>query len=128
MYILQLLEIVTEHLRSKVGVRRILISCVTRTDPIVLTIGTISATFPYYEGVDSFHKELIARTSHKHPNFADDNGIVLDVLVACLTTTRHMSDMKPFHRQRGGRVDLAVSEWRNMSNSKWDSIVSEAES
>ena len=68
----------------------------TRADPIVPTIGTISSSFLYSEGVDSFHEELIAKASHKHPNFSDDNEMVLDVLVACLKTTRHMSDIKPF--------------------------------
>ena len=81
MYILQLLEIVTEHLRSKLGVRKITLSYVTRSDPIMPTIGTISATFPYSEGLYSFHEELIDRASHEQPNFADDNGMVLDVLV-----------------------------------------------
>ena len=75
--ILQLLELVNEHLRSKLGVRKILLSYTTRADTIVPTIGTIYATFLYAEGVDSFHEELIARDSHKHPNFADDNGMVL---------------------------------------------------
>ena len=55
--ILHLLELVTEHLRSKLGVRKIPLSYVNRVDPIVPNIGTISATFPYSEGVGSFHKE-----------------------------------------------------------------------
>ena len=84
MSILQLLELVTDHLRSKLGVRKIPLSYVTMADPFVPTIVTISATFPYSEGVDSLHEELIARASDKHPNFADDHGMVLDVLVACL--------------------------------------------
>ena len=108
MSILQLLELVTEHLRSKLGVRKILLSYMTRADTIVPTIGTIYATFLYSEGVDSFHEELIAMATHKHPNLADDNGMVLDVLVACLKSTRHMSDLKPFQRQRDGRGSLAA--------------------
>ena len=79
-------------------------------------------------GEDSFHEELITRASHNHPNFADDNGIILDVLVACLKTTRHMSDLKPFQKRRDDRGALAALELHNMGNSKWDSIVSEAES
>ena len=82
--IIQLLELVPEHLRRKVGVRKIPLSYMTRADPIVPTIGTISATLPYYEGVYSFHEKLIARASHKHPNSAEDNGMILDVLFACL--------------------------------------------
>ena len=39
--IIQLLEIVTEHLRSNLEVRKIPLSYVTRADPIVPTIGTI---------------------------------------------------------------------------------------
>ena len=54
--IIQLLELVTEHLRSKLGVRKIPLSYVTRDDTIVTTICTISATFPYSEGVDYFHE------------------------------------------------------------------------
>ena len=44
--IIQLLELVTEHLISNLGVRKIPLSYVTRVDPTVPTIGTISATFP----------------------------------------------------------------------------------
>ena len=44
--IIQLLELVTEHLGRKLGVRKIPLSYVTRDDPTVPTIGTISATFP----------------------------------------------------------------------------------
>ena len=66
----------------------------TRSDPTVPTIGTISAIFPYSEGVDFFHEELITRDSPNHPNFADNNGIVLDVLVACLKTMKPMSDLE----------------------------------
>ena len=124
--ILQLLELVTEHIRSKLGVHTISLSYVTRADPIVPTISTISSTFPYYEGVYSFYYELIAKASHKHPTFVDDNGMVLDVLVACLKTTRHMSDMKPFQRRRDVREALAALELHNMGNPKWDSIVLEA--
>ena len=54
--IIQLLELVTEHLRSKLGVRKIPLSYVTRDEPIVPNIGKISATFSYYEGVDYFNE------------------------------------------------------------------------
>ena len=54
--------------------------------------------------------------------------MVLDVLVSCLKTTRHMSDLKPFQKIRYGRGALAALELHNMGNSKWDSIVSESES
>ena len=39
-----------------------------------------------------------------------------------------MSDLKPFQRQKDGRGALAALKWHNMGNSKWDSILSEAES
>ena len=54
--------------------------------------------------------------------------MVLDVLVACLKNTRRMSDLEPFQKRRDGRRALAALELHNMGNSKWDSIVSEAES
>ena len=98
----------------------------TRDDPIVPIIGKISATFPYSEGVYSFREELITRASHNHPKFADNNWMVLDVLVVRLKTTRHMSELKPFHKRRDDRGALAALELHNMCNSKWYSIVSEA--
>ena len=128
MSIIQLLELITKHLRSKLGVRKIPLPYVTRADPILPNSGTIYATLLYSEGVDSFHEELIARAYHKHPNFTDDNGVVLDVLVAFLKTTRHMSDLKKNQKRRDGRGGLAALELHNMGNSKWDSIVSGAES
>ena len=54
--------------------------------------------------------------------------MVLDVLVACLKTTRHMSDLEPFQNRLDARGSLVALELHNMGNSKWDSIVSEAES
>ena len=39
-----------------------------------------------------------------------------------------MSDLKPFHKRRDLRGALAALEMHNMGNSKWDSIVLEAES
>ena len=52
----------------------------------------------------------------------------LDVLVACLKTTRHMSDLKPFQKRMDVKGDLVALELHNTGNSKWDSIVSESES
>ena len=68
--------------------------------------------------IESFHEELITRASHNHPNFVDDNGMVLDVLVSCLKTTRHMSDLKPFQKRRDVRGALAALELHNTGNSK----------
>ena len=116
--IIQLLELVTEHLRSKLGVRKIPLSYFTRVDTTVSTIGTISATFLYSEGVEYFHEKLITRASHNHPNFADDNGMVLDVLVSYLNTKRHMSYLNPFQKRRDGRGALVALELHNMGNSK----------
>ena len=39
-----------------------------------------------------------------------------------------MSDLKTFQKRRYGRIALAELELHNMGDSKWESIVSEAES
>ena len=91
------------------------------------TIGAISVTFSHSEGVYSFHGELITRAFHKQPNFADDNGMVLDVLVVCLKNTIHISDLKPFQKRRYVREALSKLVLHNMVNSYWGSILSEAE-
>ena len=91
---------------------------VIRANPTIPAIGVIAANSPYSDVVEYIHEELIARASYDHPNFADDNDVVLGVLVRCLKTTRHMLDLKPFQRRRDDRGALAVLELHIMGNSK----------
>ena len=124
---IKFLELVREHLRSKLGIRKIPLSYVIRKDVAVPPIGVIKEDFPYSDNVTSFHDDLIKRALHDHPNYADDNATVLDILVACFKGTMHMSDLKPFQRTRDGRGALLALELHNMGTSKYDTIVSKAE-
>ena len=61
-----------------------------RKDIVVPPIGVIKADFPYSANVTSFHDDFIKRALRDHPNYADDNDTVLDILVACFKGTIHM--------------------------------------
>ena len=124
---IKFLELVREHLRSKLGIRKIPLSYVVRKSVTVPIIRGIKQHFPYSENVNSFHDDLIIRASHDHPNYSDDNAMVLDVLVACFKGSVHMSDLKPFQKTRDGRGALLALELHNMGNSKYDTLVQKAE-
>ena len=93
---------------------------------VVPQIGVIKADFPYSANLTSFHDDLIERALHDHPNYADDNATVLDILVAFFKVTIHMSDLKLFQRTRNGRGALLTLELHNMVISKYDTIVTRA--
>ena len=84
---MQLLELVGEHLRKRLGVRKIPLSYVIRDLVPVARIGMINADAPYSDEFKTFHEELIAQASHNHPNYPEDNATILDTLVGCFKTT-----------------------------------------
>ena len=125
--IMKLLELIREHLRGILGIRQIPLAYVTRAMVTPDPIGVIRADRPFSENHGSFHEELIARASHAHPNYVDDNAAVLDILVGCLGETEYLTSLKPFQRARDGRGALLALETQNLGDSKWDMLIKRAE-
>jgi len=125
--IMKLLELIREHLRGILGIRQIPLAYVTRSTVNPEPIENIRADKPFSENHGSFHEELIARASHDHPNYVDDNATVLDILVGCLGETEYLTSLKPFQRARDGRGALLALETQNLGDSKWDMIIKRAE-
>ena len=130
--ITKMIELISQQLRKVLGVRKIPLFYVIRKDavPPPITNAPFHAapsTLPYGAQFGSFHDELIARASHNHPSFAEDNALVLNVLMQSLQTTSHMGTLKSFERTRDGRGAFKALEAFNNGKSKWDSIVANAE-
>ena len=98
--IMKLLELTRDYLRGRLGIRQIPLSYVVRGNvtPILIVDDPIHATKPHSSNYVGFHDELIARASHDHVNFVEDNASVLDILVGALKATPHMTSLKPFLR------------------------------
>lgn len=125
--IMKLLELIREHLRGILGIRQIPLAYVTRRIVHPLSIADIRVDKPFSEDYGSFHEELVARASHDHPNFVDDNAAVLDILVGCLSETEFLTSLKPFQKARDGRGALLALESQNLGDSKWDMLIKAAE-
>ena len=111
---MQIIELVREHLRSKLGVRKIPLSYVIREDHTFLALGMIRSGNPFSIDIHFFHEDLIERISHDPQNYVDDNAMVLDILAGCLKSTQHMSDIKSFQRTKDGRRAPFALELNNM--------------
>ena len=125
--IMKLLELIREHLRGILGIRQIPLAYVTRSAVTPMPIADIRTDKPFSKDHGSFHEELVARASHDHPNYVDDNAAVLDILVGCLSETEFLTSLKPFQRARDGRGALLALESQNLGDSKWDMIIKRAE-
>ena len=116
--IMQLLELIKDHLHNRLGVRKTPLPYVIRDSLAAPAINKINVDAPYSEDIDSFHKELIERVSHNHLHYAHDNATILDILVECLKSTRHFSDLKTFQRRRYRKRSLEALVLHNRGNSK----------
>jgi len=72
------------HVRAIIGVRDIPLLYVIRDLEIVPPATPLAIDQPYYVEHGTVEEELIARTSHSHPLFRNDNGEVFDLLETSL--------------------------------------------
>jgi hypothetical protein len=97
-------ESFADFLNRVIGMRTIPLSYVTRQDGDVPNAAPALATNqPYGEVFGSVEAELIARASHGHAMFRDDNAKVYYYLEEATRTTVHAASIKPFQRAKDGR-------------------------
>jgi hypothetical protein len=131
--IMKMIELLHGQFRKLLGVRMIPLAYVVRPSAAVEPIASAplrpvaSSTLPYSERFTGFHDEQILRASHTHPQFGEDNAVVLDIILNCLQTSGYMSSIKPFIRLRDGRGALLALEGQNLGRHKWDTVIQKAE-
>ena len=74
---------------------------------------------PYSEETGSLRGELIARASHNHVNFDEDNGLVFDALELATRGTKLTASIQPFRRRRDGRGAHAAIIGHYLGEDKW---------
>ena len=74
---------------------------------------------PYSEVNGSITKELIARASHTHELYDDDNEMVYNFIEEALRTTTYSATLSPFKRAKNGRGAWEAIIAQYVGKDKW---------
>ena len=97
-------EAFVDYCNRKIGSMTIPLSYVIRENvPVPGPVPALAADLPHSRDHGSVEADLIARASHAHPLFRDDNAEVYFDLEKALRSTSYLASIKPFQRGRNGR-------------------------
>jgi len=71
--------------------------------------------------------ELVARASHGHAAFSDDNEEVYFMIEEATRSTQYAASIRPFARAKNGRGALAAIEAQFAGLEKWQAVITENE-
>jgi predicted RNA-binding protein YlxR (DUF448 family) len=71
----------------------------------------------------SVEGELIARASHDHPLFRDDNSQVYYTIEEATRTTSYAASIKPYQRAKNGRGAWLALKAQYAGNDKWQAEI-----
>ena len=117
-------EAFQDHLHHVIGVRMMPSAYVTRKDEDVPAVAPpLQAGQPHSEVHGSIEGEMIARASHTHAMFRDDNAAVYYALEEVTRSTSYAASMKPFQRTKNGRGALQALTNQYAGNDKWEAEI-----
>ena len=117
-------EAFQDHLHSVIGVRMTPLAYVTRQDEDVPVVAPPLMTGqPHSEVHGSIEGEMIARASHTHTMFRDDNAAVYYALEEATRSTSYAASIKPFQRTKNGRGALQALTNQYAGNDKWEAEI-----
>jgi hypothetical protein len=117
-------EAFRDYLHRVIGVRTIPLAYVIRPDAPVPPIGTQQAPgAPHSTENEAIETELIARASHGHPLFRDDNSAVYYKLEEATRATAYAASIKPYQRTKNGRDAWLALSNQYAGNDKWEAEI-----
>ena len=94
-----------DHLQCCVGVRNIPLAYVVRPNVAVTMPITAQITSqPYTEEHGSIEDDMVARASHNHGLFKDDNASVYYKLEEATRSTTYAASIQPFQKRKNRRA------------------------
>jgi hypothetical protein len=103
-------EAMLDYTHRVIGARDIPLAYVIRPEADVPPIGAQAAGTPHSADHGSIEMDLIARASHGHPLFREDNSTMYYKLEEATRSTSYAASIKPFQRTKNGRAAwLALS-------------------
>ena len=117
-------EAFADFLHRTIGVCTIPLAYVTRESPQIAAIAPLLATDrPHSTENVSVEGEMIARASHDHPLYRDDNSKVYFYLEEATRTLSYAASIKPFQRANDGRGAWVALRSQYAGDDKWESEI-----
>ncbi len=120
-------EAFRDYLHRRIGARTIPLAYVIRNDPNVPAIGAIAAGKPHSEEHGSIEDELIARATHTHALYREDNSSVYYLLEEATRSTSYAASIKPFQRKKDGRAAWLALSSQYAGKDKWEAEINRHE-
>ena len=121
-------EAFQDFLHRVIGARMIPLAYVIRTNPQVPgTAPTLAPNQPHSTEHGSVEDELIARASHTHALFRDDNSVVYYHLEKATRGTSYAASIKPFTRAKDGRGAWKALTSQYAGKDKWEAEIKRQE-
>lgn len=117
-------EAFTDFLHRHIGIRMIPLAYVTRD--VILVPAAAPALAPnrsHSTTYGSVEDKLIARASHNHPLYCDDNSQVYYYLEEATRTTSYAASIKPYQRAKNGRGAWLALKSQYAGNDKWQAEI-----
>ena len=113
-------DLMVEFFAKKVGTRGYALAYVLRSDAVPNpNPSPLLPNRPYSEEHGSVSNESIARVSHDHPLFSDDNAEVQEYLEEAYVGTYMHPTLKSFSRRKDGRSSWISILEQFMSEERW---------
>ena len=121
-------EAFQDFLNRVIGARMIPLAYVVRIDPQVPGLApTLAPNQPHSTEHGSVKGELIARASHTHALFRDDNSVVYYHLEEATRGTSYAASIKPFQKQKDGRGAWKALTSQYAGKDKWEAEIKHQE-
>ena len=122
-------EAFNDHLHRVVGIRKIPLAYVIRAEVAVEDIVNcpLAHAAPHSTKHGSIEDELIARASHTHALFREDNQAVYYQLEEATRSTPYAASIKPYQRARNGRSAWLALSSQYAGNDKWEAEIKKHE-
>ena len=113
--------------RTAMGCRDIPLAYVLRPDDQVPAhaLFPLATNMPYSTIHGSVEHELIARASHEHGAYREDNGMLYDALEIATRSTEYGQTLKPFQRTKDGRNAALALFAQHTGPDKWQKVLEE---
>jgi hypothetical protein len=116
-------EAFRDYLHRVIGVRIIPLAYVIRPEADVPAIGAQAAGTPHSIEHGAIEIELIARASHGHPLFREDNSTMYYKIEEATRATPYAASIKPFQKSKNGRGAWLAVLNQYAGKDKWEAEI-----
>jgi hypothetical protein len=118
--IVKWLEAYDSYAHSKLGVRLAPLAYVIRDDANVDAPPVLATDEPHSDVHGSIKGEMVARFSHNHGLFREDNAAVFDDIEEAMRGSKFAASIAPFKRAKNGRAAYMALKEQHAGRAMWD--------